>query len=227
MLGKLHRKIFICFMGSILFLSACSSHTPWNEAAVRDTVKQGYEEYAAVLLEDAEFFDATAQEYRHLSDYMPPLFRHRLLSTSDFCPSDIDNDGTEEVFLQYDSLDSYLVFDYEDGTVNGYCFHQPELQNLEFCLKIHEGVGPYINLWRNETFCKILFFHGEYKLRAGGGMDKGVAGGRRGMGSLLQSFKRRLHPDCRCRNQIPACELLLEGYQRIWRLFMEICFAGG
>ncbi len=104
-----------------------------------DPTRLGYEEYAAVLLEDVAFFDATVQEYRHLSDYMPPLFRHKLLSTSYFCLADIDNDGTEEVFLQYDSLDSYLVFDYEDGTVYGYCFHQPELQNLDFCLKI-----PYV-----------------------------------------------------------------------------------
>ncbi|MBD5534097.1 MAG: hypothetical protein HDQ99_00180 [Lachnospiraceae bacterium] len=129
-----------------------------------EPTRQGFEEYAAILLEDAAFFDATVQEYRHLSNYMPPLFRHRLLSTSDFCLSDIDNDGTEEVFLQYDSLDSYLVFDYEDGTVYGYCFHQPELQSLEFCLKIHKSVGPYINLWPDETCCKILFSHGEYEL---------------------------------------------------------------
>ncbi|MBD5512481.1 MAG: hypothetical protein HDR08_14720 [Lachnospiraceae bacterium] len=185
MRGKLRGKFYIVVLGILLFLSACGSQATRDGAAVRDTVKQGYAEdtavfyefgplpeptrqgyaeYVAVLLEDAEFFDATAQDYRHLSDYMPPLFRHRLLSTSDFCLADIDNDGTEEVFLQYDSLDSYLVFDYADGTVYGYCFHQPELQSLDFCLKIHEDVGPYINLWPDETFCKILFSHGEYEL---------------------------------------------------------------
>lgn len=98
---KRQGNIFICFWGSLLFLSACSLHTPQEKAAVCDTVKQGCEEYAAVLLEDAVFFDAMAQEYRHVSDYMPPLFRHRMLNTSDFCLSDIDNDGVNEVFLQY------------------------------------------------------------------------------------------------------------------------------
>lgn len=63
------RKILICFWGSLLFLSACSLRTPQEKAAVRDTTGQGceeyaaeparpgYEEYAAVLLEDAEFFE--------------------------------------------------------------------------------------------------------------------------------------------------------------------------
>lgn len=199
---KRHRNIFICFWGSLLFLSACSLRTPQEKAAVGDTVKQGceeyaaeetetpdvkpndeetpdafsafgpppeptrqgYEEYAAVLLEDAAFFDTTAQEYRHVSDYMPPLFTHRMLNTSDFCLSDIDNDGVNEVFLQYDSLDSYLVFDYEDDTVYGYCFNQHELQYLEYYLKIHEDIGPYIKLESEETFCKIRFSHGEYEL---------------------------------------------------------------
>lgn len=129
-----------------------------------EPTRQGYEEYAAVLLEDAKFFDVTVQEYRHLSDYMVPLFRHRLLSTSDFCLADIDNDGTEEVFLQYDSLDSYLVFDYEDDTVYGYCFHQPELYYLEYYLEVYEDIGPCIELRSDRTFCKILFSHGEYEL---------------------------------------------------------------
>lgn len=181
MMKKLQRNIFICFLVSTLFTSACSSHTPQEEAAVHDTVKQGYAEeasfgpppeptrqgyaeYAAVLLEDAAFFDATAQEYRHLSDYMPPVFRHRLLNTSDFCLSDIDNDGVNEVFLQYDNLGSYLVFDYEDDTIYGYCFHQPELQYLEYYLEIYEDIGPCIELRGNGTFCKIRFSHGEYEL---------------------------------------------------------------
>lgn len=170
------RKILICFWGSLLFLSACSLRTPQEKAAVRDTAgqgceeyavepaRQGYEEYAAVLLEDAEFFDATAQEYRHLSDYMPPIFRHRLLNTSDFCLSDIDSDGVNEVFLQYDSLDSYLVFDYEDDTVYGYCFYQHELQYLEYYLEIYEDIGPCIELRSDGTFCKIRFSRGEYEL---------------------------------------------------------------
>ena len=170
------RKILICFWGSLLFLSACSLRTPQEKAAVRDTTgqgceeyaaepaRQGYEEYAAVLLEDAEFFDATTQEYRHLSDYMPPLFQHRLLNTSDFCLSDIDSDGVNEVFLQYDSLDSYLVFDYEDDTVYGYCFQQHELQYLEYYLEIYEGIGPCIELRSDGTFCKIRFSRGEYEL---------------------------------------------------------------
>lgn len=170
------RKILICFWGSLLFLSACSLRTPQEKAAVRDTTgqgceeyaaepaRQGYEEYAAVLLEDAEFFDATTQEYRHLSDYMPPLFQHRLLNTSDFCLTDIDSDGVNEVFLQYDSLDSYLVFDYEDDTVYGYCFQQHELQYLEYYLEIYEGIGPCIELRSDGTFCKIRFSRGEYEL---------------------------------------------------------------
>ncbi len=208
-MGKLRKKFFICFLGSLLFLSACSSHATRDGAAVRDTVKQGYAEadtgetepnvpdtetsdskpedgespavfyefgplpeptrqgyaeYAAVLLEDAAFYDATTQEYRHLSDYMPPLFKHRLLSTSDFCLSDIDNDGVNEVFLQYDSLDSYLVFDYEEDTIYGYCFHQPELYYLKYYLEVYEDIGPCIELRSDGTFCKILFSHGEYTL---------------------------------------------------------------
>lgn len=143
MMRKLRRNIFICFLGSILFLSACHSRTPQDKAFYEfrtpqekaffefgpppEPTRQGYEEYAAVLLEDAEFFDATVQEYRHLSDYMAPVFEHKLLNTSVFCLSDIDNDGVNEVFLQYDSLDSYLIFDYEDSIIYGYCFHQPEL----------------------------------------------------------------------------------------------------
>lgn len=173
MLGKLQKKIFIILTGTLLFLSACDSHAASDGAAVSDAIKigslpeptrQDYDAYAAVLLNDAAFFDATAQDERHLSDYTQPPLAHRLLNTSDFCLSDIDSDGTEEVFLQYDSLDSYLVFDYEDGTVYGYCFHQPELYYLQYYLEIYENIGPCIKLRGDGGFCKIFFSHGEYTL---------------------------------------------------------------
>ncbi|MDE5680559.1 MAG: hypothetical protein K2I01_09075 [Lachnospiraceae bacterium] len=180
MMRKLQRNIFICFLGSILFLSACHSRTPQDTAFYEfrtpqekaffefgpppEPTRQGYEEYAAVLLEDAEFFDATVQEYRHLSDYMPPVFEHKLLNTSVFCLSDIDNDGVNEVFLQYDSLDSYLIFDYEDSIIYGYCFHQPELYYLTYYLEIYEDIGPCIELRSDGAFYKIRFSHGTYEL---------------------------------------------------------------
>lgn len=130
MMGGLRRKSLFVLLGSIFFLSACHGSAPRENlsdtGALPEVFAESYEAYAAVLLEDAAFFDATAQAYGQLSDYTPLPFENDFFNTGHFCIADIDEDGIHEVFLQYDLVDSYLMLDYEDGGVYGYYFYHPD-----------------------------------------------------------------------------------------------------
>lgn len=169
MMGRLLKKFLFVLLGSSFFLSACRGAMPKENLShtgvLPDTAAEVYEAYAAVLLEDAAFFDAATQAYGQLSDYIPLPFENLLFNTGNFCTADIDWDGIDEVFLQYDLLDSYLALDYEDGVVYGYCFYPPALVSLRYHLQIYENAGPCIEIrGENASYYNIRFSHGSYEL---------------------------------------------------------------
>lgn len=166
MMGGLWEKFLSVLLANIFLLSACHGDSPFSDTGILpETSAESHEAYAAVLLEDAAFFDAAAQAYGPLSDYIPLPFENDFFNTGYFCATDIDGDGEDEVFLQYDFVDSYLVFDCENGTVYGYCFQPPDLEFLSYHLKIYENTGPCIEMRHEEpSYYKIRFSHGTYAL---------------------------------------------------------------
>lgn len=99
--------------------------------------RQEYKKYAEIMLDDGIFFDTNAQDYRQLSDYHPVIFSSALLNGRyRFAAQDMDGDGCDEVVLEYEGLDYYLVLRYEEGTdeegmVYGYPFTHGEIIPLQ------------------------------------------------------------------------------------------------
>ncbi|MGL5437533.1 MAG: hypothetical protein ACRDBO_19465 [Lachnospiraceae bacterium] len=81
--------------------SFMSQESEYLQSGYQDSEYQdGYQEYAAVLLENAEFFDTKEKAYKCLSDYFPAFFSGKLLNSRySFFVLDIDSDGIDEVFL--------------------------------------------------------------------------------------------------------------------------------